>query len=112
WRRRRTQARRRSGCARGFSPAASAAEGLRAWARKEAGGKAAAPGGVVQHRHGRGTAGPELADAGVAARLAQLLARRLADQRMVGKERRLRTTEHAAQADLAAGGLEQVLAAD
>jgi hypothetical protein len=54
----------------------------------------------------------ELADAGVAGGLAQLLAARFPDQRMMREHGRLRPPEQPAQSDLTAGGLEQILPPD
>jgi len=62
----------------------------------------------AEHRRARGSAGAELANSGIARRLAQLLAAVLPDQGMVQEHRRRGPAEQATQADLAAGRPEQV----
>ncbi len=54
----------------------------------------------------------QLADPGVAVRLAQLLRGALHDERMVKKRRRLGTAEQARQLNLPARGFQQVVATD
>src|SRR6478752_1120414 len=64
--------------------------------------------GVRNHLLRRPAPRPQLADAAVAVRLAQLLRRRLHDQRMVEEDRRLRPAQQTRQLNLASGRGEEI----
>src|SRR6185312_13959835 len=76
--------------------------------RSEAGEPRRSP----EHGGGTLTRRAQLTNAGVAARLAELLAAGLPDERMVEKHRGPGAAEHPAKPDLPSGRVDQVLTAD
>src|SRR5690606_22538631 len=75
-------------------------------------GKPGQAGGAPQYFARRHACGAKLPDAGIAARLAELLSRWLDDQRVMQEARWLGTAQQPRKAELPAGGIEEVFAPD